>query len=57
MFTGNLLALPVFYGVLNVLAFVLWWSISMFLEPFLYGFFHDGPRSSGGMADAAGQTL
>lgn len=38
MFTGNLLALPVFYGVLNVLAFVLWWSISMFLEPFLYGF-------------------
>ena len=38
MFTGNLLALPVFYGVLNVLAFVLWWSFSIFVEPFLYGF-------------------
>ncbi len=38
MFTGNLLALPAFYGILNFLAFVLMFLFDVMFEPFLYGY-------------------
>ena len=38
MFTGNLLALPAFYGILNFLALVLMFLFDVMFEPFLYGY-------------------
>ena len=38
MFTGNLLALPAFYGILNFLAAILMLLFDVLFEPFLYGY-------------------
>ena len=38
MFTGSLLALPAFYGILNFLAVVLMMLFDVLFEPFLYGY-------------------
>ena len=38
MFTGHILALPVFYGVLNGLVYGVSYLISLLLEDFVYGF-------------------
>lgn len=38
MFTGHLLALPAFYGILNFLVFVMTTLVSALFEPFLYGY-------------------
>lgn len=38
MFTGSLLALPAFYGILNFLAAVLMLLFDVLFEPFLYGY-------------------
>ncbi len=38
MFTGHLLALPLFYGILNILCIALYSTIQAFIAPFLYGF-------------------
>ncbi len=38
MFTGHLLALPAFYGVLNFLAAILMLLFDVLFEPFLYGY-------------------
>lgn len=38
MFTGHLLALPAFYGILNFLAVVLMSLFDVMFEPFLYGY-------------------
>jgi len=38
MFTGHLLALPAFYGILNFLAVVLMFLFDVLFEPFLYGY-------------------
>ena len=38
MFTGHILALPVFYGILNVLAYGLYTLISTILSSFFYGY-------------------
>ncbi len=38
MFTGHLLALPAFYGILNFLAIVVFSLVDYLVEPFLYGF-------------------
>ncbi len=38
MFTGHLLALPAFYGILNFLAVVLMFLFDVMFEPFLYGY-------------------
>lgn len=38
MFTGHLLALPAFYGILNFLAAVLMLLFDVLFEPFLYGY-------------------
>lgn len=38
MFTGHLLALPAFYGILNFLAVVLMTLFDVLFEPFLYGY-------------------
>ena len=38
MFTGHILALPVFYGVLNWLTYGLAYLISLLLEDYVYGF-------------------
>ena len=37
MFTGNILALPIFYGILNFLVFYLTETIAGFVSEFLYG--------------------
>ncbi len=37
MFTGHILVLPVFYGILNVLAIVLYQTVVYFISQFLYG--------------------
>lgn len=37
MFTGHLLALPVFYAIFNCLCYVLYWTITNFITPYLYG--------------------
>ena len=37
MFTGHILALPVFYVIYNFLVFVLYYMIEAFTAPFLYG--------------------
>ena len=37
MFTGNLLALPAFYGILNFLAYVVYSLLTELLSSFLYG--------------------
>ncbi len=37
MFTGHILALPVFYGIYNFLVIVLYFTIESFIGPFLYG--------------------
>ncbi len=39
MFTGNLVAVPIFYAILNGLCFVLYWTFTYFVEPFLYGMY------------------
>ena len=46
MFTGHILALPVFYGVLNGLALGVYALIQSLLDQFYYGFFFQDP--SGG---------
>ena len=38
MFTGNLVALPVFYGILNILAYVLCTLVNDLLSRFFYGY-------------------
>lgn len=38
MFTGNIVALPVFYGILNGLATVLYFVVHGLLQQFLYGY-------------------
>ncbi len=38
MFTGHLLALPAFYGILNFLAAILMLLFDVLFEPFLYGY-------------------
>lgn len=38
MFTGNLLALPVFYGILNFLAAIICSLMNLLLDQFLYGY-------------------
>lgn len=38
MFTGHILALPVFYGILNALAFVLYMLITDLMERLFYGY-------------------
>jgi len=38
VFTGHLLALPLFYGILNVLAGVLYWLTTSLFHAYLYGF-------------------
>lgn len=38
MFTGNVLALPAFYGILNFLIYFLYCLIEMLADRFLYGF-------------------
>jgi len=38
MFTGSLLALPAFYGILNFLAVVMMLLFDVLFEPFLYGY-------------------
>ena len=38
MFTGNLVALPIFYGILNFLAYVLCSLVNRLLYSFFYGF-------------------
>ncbi|NCB62049.1 MAG: ABC transporter permease [Clostridia bacterium] len=38
MFTGNLLALPAFYGILNFLAYVLYEVLNFMLDQFLFGY-------------------
>ena len=38
MFTGNLLALPAFYGILNFLATGVWTVLDSLLRAFLYGY-------------------
>ena len=38
MFTGHLLALPIFYGILNGLAAGLWWLFQMLADLFLFGY-------------------
>ena len=38
MFTGHILALPAFYGILNFLVYVVTMLVNTLLEPFLYGF-------------------
>ena len=38
MFTGHLLALPAFYGILNFLAILLMTLFDVLFEPFLYGY-------------------
>lgn len=38
MFTGNILALPAFYGVLNLLAFALYQVVEFILDQFLFGY-------------------
>ena len=38
MFTGHLAALPVFYGVLNLLAFLMTSLVEAVCDLFLYGF-------------------
>lgn len=38
MFTGHLLALPAFYGILNFLAVALMTLLDVLFEPFLYGY-------------------
>ena len=38
MFTGSLLALPAFYGILNFLAAILMFLFDVLFEPFLYGY-------------------
>lgn len=39
MFTGNLLALPAFYGILNLLVYVMTYLISALFQLFLFGFY------------------
>lgn len=48
MFTGNLLALPLFYGILNFLALGMAWLLSGLFQQFVYGF-----TKWHGMADVA----
>lgn len=38
MFTGNILAMPVFYGILNFLSVIVWGLVSLGLEAFVYGY-------------------
>ena len=52
MFTGHLLALPIFYGILNGLAAGLWWLFQMLADLFLFGYSQTllCARPMGGMA-------
>lgn len=38
MFTGHILALPAFYGILNALASVLWFLVDALMNEFYYGY-------------------
>ena len=38
MFTGHILALPVFYGVLNFLVAGIWYMVDLLLREFFYGY-------------------
>lgn len=38
MFTGHILALPAFYGILNILAWGLWFLIDALMNEFYYGY-------------------
>ena len=44
MFTGHILALPAFYGILNLLAYVLYSLIRQLLNDFFFGFSLGGGR-------------
>ena len=46
MFTGHILALPVFYGIFNALAIVLYLSVCSFITPLLYGMDMNFPGDS-----------
>ena len=37
MFTGQILALPVFYGIFNGIFLGMYWAVYSFVSPFLYG--------------------
>lgn len=38
MFAGHILAMPIFYGIFNLLAMVLYWLLMWVMEAFYYGF-------------------
>lgn len=46
MFTGHILALPVFYGVFNLLAYTLYTLIRQLLNDFFFGFSFGGGQGS-----------
>ena len=42
MFTGHLVALPIFYAIFNGLCWGIYWAVIVLIRPMLYGFSSDG---------------